>query len=153
MNSKVNFTTVCHKMWAVITTLLLFRSKSCIITQSNLTTKESFWLKNQFSSQHQNQEDYFLEFLHLSIITRFILFEHTVRKSEIVSKKNSKLLIWFFELKDFWGYWNVRFTGIIWIFAPKIVILCKYRINNNWKCWILTIFGVKIQILIEINVS
>ena len=21
----------------------------------------------------------------------------------------------------------------IWIFAPKIVILCKYRINNNWK--------------------
>ena len=29
----------------------------------------------------------------------------------------------------------------------------KYRINNNWKCWILIIFGVKIPILIEINIS
>ena len=79
---------------------------------------------------------------------------HTVRKSEIMSKnsifrkiQNSEFE--FFELKrnDFWEYLNVRFTWILWIFAPKIVILCKYRINNNWKCWILTIFGVKIRIL------
>ena len=106
MNSKLNFTSVCHKMWAVITTLLLFRSKSCIITQSNLTTKESFWLKNQFSSQHQNQEDYFLEFLHLStIITRFILFEHTVRNLHYLSK-NSTLISWenyrLFWVKNLW---------------------------------------------------
>ena len=106
LTKKYSSEFLCHKMWAVITTLLLFRSKSCIITQSNLTTKESFWLKNQFSSQHQNQEDYFLEFLHLStIITRFIIFEHTVKNLHFLSK-NSTLISWenyrLFWVKNSW---------------------------------------------------
>ena len=64
---------------------------------------------------------------------------HTVRKSQIMSKnsifkkKKSKLSIWIFELKsnDFGKFLYARSTWII--FAPKIGILCKYRINNNWK--------------------
>ena len=55
--------------------------------------------------------------------------------------------------KWLWKMLNARFTWIICIFAPKIVILRKYRINNNRKCWTLTVFSVKIQILIEIIVS
>mgnify|MGYP006863702493 CR=1 FL=1 len=70
-------------------------------------------------------------------------------------QKNSKFWIWIFELKCnyFWEFLSGRFTWIIWIFAPKIMILFKDRFKKVENCWILTVFGVKIQILIEINAS
>ena len=37
------------------------------------------------------------------------------------------------NLNDFWEFLNARVALIIWIFAPKIVILRKYRINNKLK--------------------
>ena len=46
LNSKVNFTSVWHKMWAVITTLLLFRSK--ILYNYTKQFEESFCWKTSF---------------------------------------------------------------------------------------------------------
>ena len=73
------------------------------------------------------------------LILLFELGWHTVRKSRIVSKnsifKIHNCVFEFLSRKTsfLWIFLNTWFAWIIWIFAPKIVILCKYRINNNWK--------------------
>ena len=66
-------------------------------------------------------------------------------------QKITKLWILIFDLKNqlFLNIFNGKNILIVWILAPKIVILFKNRINKN--CPIMTFFGAKIQILTEIN--
>ena len=62
---------------------------------------------------------------------------------------------------EFWAnkqwYWeiflNATSTWIIWIFAPKSWFCVSTESTITENCWILTIFGVKIQNLLEINMS
>ena len=47
---------------------------------------------------------------------------------------SGKFWIWIFTLKShtFWESLKGKITWIIWIFAPKIMILIKNRIIKNW---------------------
>ena len=76
------------------------------------------------------------------------LLENLKLFSKIQFSEKLKILNLNFELKSN-DFLNVRFTWIIWIFAPKIVIWF-IKVENGW---ILTFFRVKIQSLAELNVS
>ena len=85
--------------------------------------------------------------LHIDLIKYIITVQKWLKKSHFTThkisncvqkfnfQKNSKFRIWIFELKsnDFWEFLNGRFTWIILIFAPKIMILFKNRIYKNLK--------------------
>ena len=63
------------------------------------------------------------------------------------SEKYKIVNLLFFGWKSmiFWEFLNAKITWKIWIFAPKIVILFKIRINKISKLFNPTVFGAKIQ--------
>ena len=66
--------------------------------------------------------------------TRFTYY--SVFQQVVDTHSNLKLCpkLQFQKNLNVWEFLNARVALIIiWIFAPKIVILCKHRNNNNWK--------------------
>ena len=62
--------------------------------------------------------------------------KHTIRNVPLMSKIQywDNHNCWTVELKYnvVWEFLNVRFFWIIWVFAPKILILCNCKIINDW---------------------